>query len=172
MGSRLSLCYQHELDEPIGKIQSLIEDNYGLKFTARISDAEDGIKTKIREGILKEFSIGYSVVRYEQENIEGQRPIFHLKEIKLWEISLVTLAANEFATLTTIKSAFGIESIEDEFDRLIDMEKKQSKKFELLKLKYIALNTPAPDKTTQEIEPQVVISQDEVNYLRTYLNLI
>jgi len=170
MGPRLSLCYQHELDEPIGKIQTLVEDNYGLKFTSRISDAEEGIKTKIREGILKEFSIGYSVVRYEQENIEGQRSIFHLKEIKLWEISLVTLAANEYATLQGVKSLFGIDSIEDEFDRVIANEKNQSKKFELLKLKHIALNS-APVNTTQN-EPQTVISQDEINYLETYLKLI
>jgi hypothetical protein len=172
MGPRLSLCYQHDLYNPIGKITELKEDDYGLKFTARISDAEPGIKQKIKEGILKEFSIGYSVIIYERETIEGQRPIDHLKEIKLWEISLVTLAANEYATLQGIKSMLGIESIEEEFDRLIAIEKNQNKKFELLKLKHIALMAKEPDRSTQEPEPQTVISDNEINYLSTYLKLI
>ena len=171
MGARITLCYQHDLHNPIGKIIELKEDNYGLKFSARVSDAEPTIKQKIKEGILKEFSIGYSVIKFDQENIEGQRPIFHLKELKLWEISLVTLASNQLATLQGIKSEFGITSIEEEFDRLLVLEKNHTKKFELLKLKHIALLAMEP-KNTLEPEPQTVISQDEINYLSTYLKLL
>lgn len=170
MGNRIALCYQHSLYSPIGKIVKLEEDSYGLKFEARISDAEPGIKQKIKEGILKEFSIGYSVIKYDTDNNQGQRPINRLKELKLWEISLVTLAANQYATLQAMKSAFGIESLEAEFDAIIATEKNQTKKFELLKLKHIALAAIEPKQNTQENEPQ--FSQDEVNNLVSILNLI
>lgn len=173
MGSRISLCYQHDLYNPIGKITELNEDEYGLKFSSRISDAEPGLKQKIKEGILKEFSIGYSVVKYEQENVEGQRAIYHLKELKLWEISLVTLAANQYATLSGIKSLFGIDSIEEEFDRIIAIEKNQNKKFELLKLKHIALLAVEPDTSTRRQEPQeTLISNKEFTHLSNILKLM
>ena len=170
MGGRIALCYQHSLYNPIGKITKLEEDNYGLKFEARISDAEPGIKQKIKEGILKEFSIGYSVIKYDTDNVQNQRPINRLKELKLWEISLVTLAANQYATLQAMKSAFGIESIEDEFDAIIATEKNQTKKFELLKLKHIALAAIEPGKITHKDEPP--FSQDEVNNFKSLLTLI
>lgn len=172
MKDRICLCYQHDLQNPIGKMIELKEDSYGLWFQSRISDAEPGVKQKIKENILKEFSIGYSVMRYEQQNVDNARPIMHLKELKLWEISLVTLASNEYANLQAIKSVFGIDTIEEEFDKLIINEKNHIKKFELLKLKHISLSAFAPDNTTQNRTPETVISQDEINYLTTYLKLI
>ncbi len=171
MGPRLSLCYQHNLYNPIGKVADLKEDDYGLKFTARISDAEPGIKAKIKEGILKEFSIGYSVVRYEMQNVgEDVTANLQIKRIEASaEISLVTLAANEHATLQGMKAAFGINSLEEKFDPVIAIERDQNKKFELLKLKHIALSSIEPPQSTQDDKPQM--TKEEEDKLRTYLTL-
>jgi len=145
MKDRVALCYQHNIYEPIGKFQELREDQKGLYFEARISDAEPTIKTKIKEGILKEFSIGYrTIIRERVENTDGQPSIDYLKELQLYEISLVTLACNKYATLEGMKGEFGIDSIEEEFDRLIMNEKNHNKKFELLKLKNISLSQIRP----------------------------
>ena len=44
MGNRIVLCYQHDMRNPIGKINKFEDKDYGLWFEARISDAEPEIK--------------------------------------------------------------------------------------------------------------------------------
>ena len=55
---RIAFCYQHDIWNPIGKIESISEDEKGLKLTVKLSAAEEDIQTKVKEGILKEMSIG------------------------------------------------------------------------------------------------------------------
>jgi HK97 family phage prohead protease len=174
MNGRITLCYQHSLYNPIGKMVELKEDERGLYFKSRISDAEDDIKQKIKEGILKEFSIGYSTV-IEEENILNGEKVSYLKEVKLWEISLVTLAMNSDCVLTGIsamKALFGFNDITEEFDRLIINEKNQSKKFDLMKLKNIALMSIGPDNTQRQEPQEVMISDQEYKYLSNILKLV
>lgn len=173
MRDRICLCYQHDIHMPIGKMMEMHEDNKGLYFKARISDAEEGIKQKIKEGILKEFSIGYSTIKYEmEEKGEGMRPICHLKEVKLWEISLVTIAANDKAGLLSFsgKSEWSKDILIEEFDRIIAIERDQNKKFELLKLK--ALFEAQPEQSTKLEEPQNDLTADEINYFEKRISLI
>lgn len=168
---RISLCYQHNISNPIGKINVLEERPRGLWLQSRISDAEPSVKQKIKEGILKEFSIGYSTVKYMMDDTEPMNPIRRLKEVKLWEISLVTIAANPLATLDKIKSEFGIESLEEQFDLIIEKEKDHFKKHELLKLKYIALNQDKSLETLIE-EPPKGLTIEDIDYFTKRLTLI
>lgn len=162
-GSRVAMCYQHDMRNPVAKISMLKEDDHGLYFKARISDAEPDIKCKIKEGILKELSIGYQPI-IEEPGIMDEQKCNFLKEVKLYELSLVTMAMNPLATIQERKSAFGIESLEDEFDRLIINESNSVKKFDLLKLKSIALAELAGKPPVQN-EPQF----DAVNYIKSNL---
>lgn len=170
MRDRIALCYMHDLGRPIGKMIELKEDNKGLWFQARVSDAEPEVKQKIREKILKEFSIGYSTIRYEMEERPNEmRPICHLKEVKLWEISLVTIAANPLAQLEGIKAELGANSPIEELDKYISSEKDNNKKFELLKIK--ALFEATPGEPTLPETPQE-LTADEISYFNNRLKLI
>ena len=100
-GERIAFCYQHKMNEPIGKIESLREDDKGLFVSVRISKSEDKIATKVKEGILSEMSIGYWAEIKEYNDETGIRT---LKKINLHEISLVTRAADAFAKVTAIKA--------------------------------------------------------------------
>lgn len=155
MGDRIAFCYQHDIWNPIGKIKSIAEDDFGLLITVKISDAEDDIKTKIKEGILKEMSIGYRTIASNDSMVDGVE-IRQLTEIKLFEISIVTIAANPLAVIEGMKS---IEEqtgyIEKEFDRLIGNEKSHNKQFELLRLKTLCTAQPYI-KGTEQIEPSTV----------------
>lgn len=86
---------------PIGIPLELREDAKGLFLKAKISDTTLGkdVKTLIQDGVLCELSIGYDPVTFEYD-AEGIR---HLKEVKLWEISVVTWAMNEEAVITDYK---------------------------------------------------------------------
>lgn len=88
---------------PIGKPIELREDEKGLFLKAKISDTSMGkdIKTLLKDGVLNELSIGYEPVVFEYD----ETGIRHLKEVTLWEVSVVTWAMNPEAVITDYKSA-------------------------------------------------------------------
>lgn len=88
---------------PVGKPLELKETEKGLYIKGKISDTAMGrdIRTLIKDGVLNELSIGYDAVEFEFDSVDGIR---HLKEIKLWEVSVVTWAMNEKAKIEGVKS--------------------------------------------------------------------
>lgn len=99
--SRIAHLWQHNPNEPIGKVQSLKEDNYGLYFESKIADTVRGNDTlKLYEaGIINEHSIGFNTIKKESKSDHTA-----LLEIRLWEGSSVTWGANEMARVTGMKS--------------------------------------------------------------------
>ncbi len=90
---------------PIGRPIELREDENGLYISAKISDTAMGkdVKILLRDGVLSELSIGYDPIIFEYDE-NGLR---HLREVKLWEVSVVTWAMNQEAVITGYKSAAG-----------------------------------------------------------------
>ncbi|MBQ8135208.1 MAG: HK97 family phage prohead protease [Lachnospiraceae bacterium] len=88
---------------PIGKPLELREDEKGLFIRGKISDTQMGrdIRTLMRDGVLNELSIGYDAVEFDFDSKQGVR---RLKEIKLWEVSIVTWAMNDQAKVDEVKS--------------------------------------------------------------------
>lgn len=88
---------------PVGKPIELREDDHGLFIRGKISDTSMGrdIQTLLKDGVLNELSIGYDAVDYAVDESTGIR---HLKQIKLWEVSIVTWAMNDQATIDDVKS--------------------------------------------------------------------
>jgi len=95
-GKRVAVCYQHEMSNPIATLDMIKEDDNGLLVEFTISKSEEGIATKIEEGIIKEMSIGYRTIKYDYDTSTEIRTI---NELRLYEVSLVTRAANEEATI-------------------------------------------------------------------------
>ena len=97
------------------------EDDNGLFIEAKISDSTLGrdVKTMVSEGILKEFSVGFIPIKEEQIG-----NVNYIKEIKLFEFSLVTLAANTLAQVTEYKGTKSVDDLMNEFDRLISLCRK------------------------------------------------
>ena len=99
---RIRFCKDHNLTQVIGKIMpgSLVEDNYGLKFRARLGRttlAKD-VMLQIEDGELDELSIGYIPLKYY--NDYDDQSIRHLSEVKLIDLSIVGRAANDKAIIT------------------------------------------------------------------------
>ena len=137
---RIKFLWQHFMDMPLGKVNDVYEDEVGLPFEAKISDTELGkdAKTLIKDGVLNEFSVGFMPIKMQKEN-DGYN---HIKEVKLFEFSLVTLAANDQAVMTDYKSAIKPEELPDRIDAIIKLngnlrtsQAKHAVEFELLKLK-------------------------------------
>lgn len=93
-------------EEILGVVEEAEEDEHGLWFKARLSKTEraQNVRTKIKEGILDSLSIGYDVIDDEMDREDGVR---HLKELRLWEVSVVSWGANPEASVTQVKQPTG-----------------------------------------------------------------
>lgn len=101
--SRIKLCVNHGLYDVysiIGKISELKEDDKGLYIDADILPTTNGkdIAILVESGAVNELSIGYYTKESHETIINGVA-YRHLTELKLYEISIVTRAANDQATI-------------------------------------------------------------------------
>jgi HK97 family phage prohead protease len=97
------LALHNDYDLPIGKPLELREDAHGLYIKGKISDTAMGhdVKTLLRDRVLNEMSIGYDPVTFDYDSEDGVR---HLREVRLWEVSIVTWAMNPEAVVTGYKA--------------------------------------------------------------------
>jgi HK97 family phage prohead protease len=100
-GKQFPLLWQHDPSNPIG--------------TAKVTDTPQGLQvegtlllqdptaqkayTFMKAGVIKGMSIGYETL---QSTMDGD--VRQLKELKLWEVSVVTFPMNESATIASVKS--------------------------------------------------------------------
>lgn len=112
-----AMLWQHNSDEPIGVWVILAEDEKGLYVegqllingVARAKEAYELLVAKAISGM----SIGYVPVVWEWQKKEDSRnEIRLLKEVDLWEISLVTFPANTEARVGDVKDLNTLRDIE------------------------------------------------------------
>lgn len=66
-----------------------------------------GVFTRIKAGVIDEYSIGFEIVRQEFKTVstnEGERRIRFINEVKLYEVSPVIFAMNNATTTVSAKS--------------------------------------------------------------------
>lgn len=116
--SKVKFLWQHDHTKPIGRINLLARDEYGLKMEAEINnDVAIGKEASslIKQGALSGLSIGFKTLD-SSFNSEGQRVI---EEIELYEVSVVTFPANKHAQIEQVKSCKNNSSLHD---RIRDLE--------------------------------------------------
>jgi HK97 family phage prohead protease len=108
------LLFNHRMSEdpPIGTVVDAKEDRRGLWFKAELPKDDDFVAKRIvpqirRKG-LKGVSIGYKATTTERRKSDGVRL---LHEVKLYEISLVNLAANPEATISNLKGLIPFQGL-------------------------------------------------------------
>ncbi len=104
INSDIKMLWQHDQSKPIGYFEVIKEDSIGLYVEGQILlDIQQGreaynlIKNKSVNGL----SIGYTVKDFEYDTKNNTRII---KEIELFEISIVTFPANQYSNITYCKS--------------------------------------------------------------------
>lgn len=113
---KIIMLWMHKMDQPIGKITRLVEDDKGLYFEAVIDEIETGDRAikQLESGTLNQFSIGYNYVA-DQLKYDEALDAFLVKEVVLYEISVVSIGCNGETEYTGLKS---IEEKEGEMARL------------------------------------------------------
>jgi HK97 family phage prohead protease len=106
-GSLPALLWQHRMDEPIGIYTDMKEDETGLYLKGRLLIDDDPLAKRahahMKAGSLSGLSIGYILKDGEYDRTKAA---FLLKDLDLWEVSLVTFPANDEARVSEVKSAF------------------------------------------------------------------
>ena len=124
---------QHDMDKPIGNVIEASIDEKGLFIKAKITEDTDWVFSKLKNGVLRTFSIWYSVKDYETiENVDAEWKYSYtniIKALELFEISLVSVPANPFALVKSFDSCFKseeeIETKEDEEPKAEESEEEK-----------------------------------------------
>lgn len=115
-GKRVRILYQHDSHELIGKPaeNGMRETSVGFEIEGKISATPRGmeVRTLIGDGVATDLSIGFDTIRAEFEERPGMEPLRRIKELRLWEVSVVTWGANEPAKITELYSALRVKHLE------------------------------------------------------------
>lgn len=135
----------HNHQRPIGKVVSSEVTSKGLKIVARISKKIAEIPELIKDGILKAFSVGFMVKDADYDSKTG---IFVIKDLELFEISVVSVPANADSVFS-VKKSFDTEENLEKFKKEVVKELEEEE-------------TIVEDTSTQEIESKLKEFQDNV----------
>ena len=112
---RIKLVAQHDISRPVARITTLKEDSNGLYMEAKFGSHRDGedYYAMAKDGIINEFSVGFVPV----EKSENEKGGYDITNIKLYEVSMVTVAANDQAVVTEVKSADPLKLVKQVEDK-------------------------------------------------------
>lgn len=170
-GERVKYLYQHDMNQPIGKMTELYEDEKGLVFVAEIAKTQLGkdVVELMKSGVITENSVGIMPI---QKNNKGDYR--EITEVKLYEISAVTLAANDQAKILDVKGNVDVEKLSKRYDNLSKLIRKGdisdemgfAIEAEILKLKslFIEFTKPVDEITSPNVEVKNNDSE-VINYL-------
>lgn len=104
LGRSPAMLWMHDPTMPIGVWISMQEDENGLFVSGRLAlSTQKGREAYelLKLGALTGLSIGYRVIRSEIDKVRKARL---LRDVELFEISLVTFPANDEARISDVKS--------------------------------------------------------------------
>ena len=117
---------QHKTDKPIGIVEEADIDDNWLFIKAKISQNTDWVIDLIKNGVLRAFSIWYSIKDYEtdvRELADGSYDLTHIiKDLELYEISVVSIPMNPYALSKSVEDLFEVEEKEAETDESVESE--------------------------------------------------
>lgn len=124
------VLFQHDHDEPIGKMIDYRVDDKGLYVEIEIYDVDKRVFRLVEKGALKAFSVGFRITDYSYDVDDD---VFTITELELFEISVVSIPCNQDSLFEAQKS---LDS--DSFKSLKESIREEAHKNDL---------TPSVDRT-------------------------
>lgn len=158
------LLYMHSMWEPCGKVVEMtIDPEAGFWIKAYISAANDceHIRTKIREEILKAFSVGFWPL---DGKLVGD--VWHVTKFELWEVSIVSIPANRQALFSVAKAlTFGTDLFGPEVETKV-VTKLSDDLVESLRVKWEASFRGLPEGPAVVVLPEIKKTPRELERLK------
>lgn len=161
------------MTKPIGRFTTLVEDEKGLYFEAELDNIPlaNDVLEQYKSGTLNQHSIGF---RYLKDKVDYNKELdaFMIKEVDLFEGSVVTMGANENTPFMGIKSE-QVESYVEELRRETEQALKHipfedQYKIRQIISKHISLIETEPIKITP-IENEPIVK--EIDFVSIINNL-
>ena len=124
-GKYIPLLWAHDTEDPksnIGRVVNAIEDERGLLVSAEF-DAENEkaqyVRKLVQEGRVYQFSFAFEIRDQATVELENGVKANELRDLELFEVSLVQIPANQHATVEEVKSLEGekVNEIEEKSGR-------------------------------------------------------
>lgn len=121
---KILMLYQHDTADPIGRITKLEETSKGLYFESEIDDVDSGnrVLKQLESGTITQFSIGFSYVsdKCTWKKEKNGNDYYEVKEVVLYEISPVSIAANPETEFLGFKSIEEYDNAYNDFNNEIE----------------------------------------------------
>ncbi len=107
----IQLLLYHDFHKQIGKITLIQEDERGLYIECKLNLGTHYGKMAydlVKGGVIDGLSIGFDIIKYKKEGA-----LRYIEELRLVEISIVSLPSNPKAKIFYVKSASGVEKVND-----------------------------------------------------------
>lgn len=100
-GHPFALLLNHNWNIIIGRVVDIGEDDKGAYFTAEYFPTEKAqeVRCIVESGVLWQFSMEYSVIDYGRIRAKDGNKVTELRELELYEISIVLHPANPHAKI-------------------------------------------------------------------------
>ena len=107
-GHPFPLCFNHNFNSVIGAVDTVEDTERGPFITAHFLDTElaQDVRKMLKSGAIYQFSFAYDVLGWEQPTDEQRKlGIWNiLTKLEVFEISVVTVPANQNAIVTDVKA--------------------------------------------------------------------
>lgn len=117
-GKGIPFIWAHQIDNLKSFIGTAVadEDEKGLHFIAQFDDTEEAQKVRqlYKDGRLRKFSFAYDVLKAGMVKLEDNSKAQELQEVDLYEISAVTVPANDDASVVDVKAGRRNSSADEE----------------------------------------------------------
>lgn len=112
-GHPFPLCWNHDFSSVIGVVDNVEEKEIGPYIEASFLDtalAQD-VRKMVQSGAVYQFSFAYDVLKSREPDAEEKSNgvLNVLEEVEVFEVSVVTVPANQNAVVTDIKGAIEAE---------------------------------------------------------------
>ncbi len=105
-GHKFPLCWNHDLNQIIGQVDSIEDTEKGPLMTASFFNTPLAQEKReiVRSGVVYQFSFAYDVREASQVTLEDGTKANELQKLDLFEVSIVPVPANPRAEVTDIKA--------------------------------------------------------------------
>lgn len=123
-GNPIPLLFGHRTDDPrmnLGAVVEASEDERGLRIRAQFDETNEiaqYTRKLVKEGRLTKLSFAYDTIDADMVDLDDGSKARELRELKLYEVSLVPIPANEMTEVISAKAA-GDDADEDVLRELV-----------------------------------------------------
>ena len=105
-GHPFPLCWNHDLDQIIGAVDSIEDTEKGPFMKAHFFDTPLAQEKRalVKEGVVYQFSFAYDTLEEKSVKLDDGTRANELDKVDVFEISVVPIPANQHAVVTDIKS--------------------------------------------------------------------